>query len=696
MYEIKPFRFWCQKVLPLVYDDSLSYMELLCKIVTYLNNVINDVNQIPAYIQSLLTDEKLKEIFDEALDDLRAQLAVPNEGEKTTASADRSAGDLLWLNGKLIQITRDILAGTEYIEETDTEGITGNFVYVTFESLIGNLYELTTDNTTNLVYAINEVLSTLHSIAGDLDNLDTETKTNLVSAINEVLATANALAGDLNNLDTETKTNLVSAINEVYTKSITYQRHSVKEFGAKGDGTTDDTQAFITGLSLYDSLYVPEGHYVITSITIPKGKALYGDFSPEGSQKNGSWLYCTDTSTEAIILNDGCTIDGINFYYPNQTYNDSPTVYPATIKIGNGADRVTLTNIYLSNSYIGVDAQLSHEYLSIKRMYGYCIYKGIIDCNSTDIDRLETIHFNPNTLNQIYNSTTVGLYNQWCRTNGIAFILEHDDWILCFDLFCFGYSIGLQISETISSNPMGRAKFTNCGFDACGRTVYIIGASGKSHNGLVFDSCFFTANKSTNSSDSPQYESVRIDYAIDVTFNSCRFWNTLQGAIVSGHCSSLNVTSCFFEEIGTSGTSDTIYEAIYVTSDTTYCNISNNTFFFENYYCNAIHLKSQTYGVVNGNGFININSECTAIIVQSCNYLFLMFNTFQSVTTAFSFVSSNNITYSDENHIIHTRGGISTIPINSTNVYKGSFYINENQAPCFKDMNGNVHTITYT
>lgn len=37
------FRFWCQKVLPLVYDDSLSYYELLCKVVKYLNNTNEDV-----------------------------------------------------------------------------------------------------------------------------------------------------------------------------------------------------------------------------------------------------------------------------------------------------------------------------------------------------------------------------------------------------------------------------------------------------------------------------------------------------------------------------------------------------------------------------------------------------------------------------------------------------------------------------
>ncbi len=44
--QLRPFRFWCQKVLPLVYDESLSYYELLCKVVDYLNKTMEDVDQM--------------------------------------------------------------------------------------------------------------------------------------------------------------------------------------------------------------------------------------------------------------------------------------------------------------------------------------------------------------------------------------------------------------------------------------------------------------------------------------------------------------------------------------------------------------------------------------------------------------------------------------------------------------------------
>lgn len=43
---ISPFYFWCQKVLPLVFDDSLSYYEVLCKVRDILNNVIEYAKEL--------------------------------------------------------------------------------------------------------------------------------------------------------------------------------------------------------------------------------------------------------------------------------------------------------------------------------------------------------------------------------------------------------------------------------------------------------------------------------------------------------------------------------------------------------------------------------------------------------------------------------------------------------------------------
>lgn len=53
---MKPFRFWCQKVLPLVYDDSLSYYEVLCKVVDYINKLIETDKEIIQDVDALKAD----------------------------------------------------------------------------------------------------------------------------------------------------------------------------------------------------------------------------------------------------------------------------------------------------------------------------------------------------------------------------------------------------------------------------------------------------------------------------------------------------------------------------------------------------------------------------------------------------------------------------------------------------------------
>lgn len=51
--ELKHFKYWCYKVLPLVYDDSLSYYEVLCKCVDYINHLIDDNKAQGAELESL-------------------------------------------------------------------------------------------------------------------------------------------------------------------------------------------------------------------------------------------------------------------------------------------------------------------------------------------------------------------------------------------------------------------------------------------------------------------------------------------------------------------------------------------------------------------------------------------------------------------------------------------------------------------
>lgn len=71
---MKHFRFWCQKVLPLVYDDSLSYYEVLCKVVEYINKLIETDKEIFADIDALRAELKIVHEWIDNFDDNARQI----------------------------------------------------------------------------------------------------------------------------------------------------------------------------------------------------------------------------------------------------------------------------------------------------------------------------------------------------------------------------------------------------------------------------------------------------------------------------------------------------------------------------------------------------------------------------------------------------------------------------------------------
>lgn len=56
MNELTPFAFWCQKVMPAVLDDSLSFYEVLCKLTAKLNNAIETINGHSELIKTMQSE----------------------------------------------------------------------------------------------------------------------------------------------------------------------------------------------------------------------------------------------------------------------------------------------------------------------------------------------------------------------------------------------------------------------------------------------------------------------------------------------------------------------------------------------------------------------------------------------------------------------------------------------------------------
>lgn len=101
----EPFRFWCQKVLPLVYDDSLSYYELLCKVVNYLNKTMQDVSVMGGDITDIsIAYNQLQEYVNNYFTNLDVQEEINKKLEEMLNSGKLNNSLLTFFNGRTVII----------------------------------------------------------------------------------------------------------------------------------------------------------------------------------------------------------------------------------------------------------------------------------------------------------------------------------------------------------------------------------------------------------------------------------------------------------------------------------------------------------------------------------------------------------------------------------------------------------------
>lgn len=98
-----PLCVWVQRILPLVYDDSLSYYEVLAKVVEKINILINNNNNIPAYVKQVFNEfiesGQLEILVKQILDrqDIVVNVKYPPEGV-TAAHGDGATNDTVAFN----------------------------------------------------------------------------------------------------------------------------------------------------------------------------------------------------------------------------------------------------------------------------------------------------------------------------------------------------------------------------------------------------------------------------------------------------------------------------------------------------------------------------------------------------------------------------------------------------------------------
>ncbi|MCY3023218.1 MAG: glycosyl hydrolase family 28-related protein [Planctomycetota bacterium] len=302
---------------------------------------------------------------------------------------------------------------------------------------------------------------------------------------------------------------------------------NVRDFGAKGDGATDDTAAFQGALDAARKggggiVFAPAGKYLFKgNLKVPSAVTLEGTFRSvpahngirdKGLPKpgdDGTTLLVTagrgqETGEPFLSLTTNSTVKGLVIYYPDQDPKATPVAYPWAIAM-RGKNPAVL-DVELLNPYQGIDAT-ENERHNIRNVHGQPLRRGIVVDQVYDIGRIEDVHFNP------WWSCSEAVV-KFMVTEGEAFILGKTDWEYMVNCFSIIYKTGFRFTQ-FKHGP-GNVDLTQCGHDIAPCVVRV--EHSQPHAGIAFNNCQMMGTVEVL----PTNEGP-------VKFSNCGFWGVSPG-----------------------------------------------------------------------------------------------------------------------------------------------------------------------
>lgn len=181
-------RFWCQKVLPAVYDQSLSYYEVLCKLAAFLNKMLEELEKMQDNIDALhkaykdLQDWVNAEIarfeahMEQHFDDLTRELWNRFEEYKNNTNTtlqqwfnDYATNTTNNLNNKFNDFVNN--ANTRIDQMFNTYTSSTNNEFNTWKTDFTNQYNQWKDEVNGQISNINSNISSLTTRVATLENM---------------------------------------------------------------------------------------------------------------------------------------------------------------------------------------------------------------------------------------------------------------------------------------------------------------------------------------------------------------------------------------------------------------------------------------------------------------------------------------------------------------------------------------------
>lgn len=284
---------------------------------------------------------------------------------------------------------------------------------------------------------------------------------------------------------------------------------TVLQFGAKGDGTTDDVAAFQGAMNWCATqgggiVQVPVKAYFFgtgSALQIPgkvtlKGMAQ-GPFGGSSTPPTGLWgptMLVTNIGTPFIQMTgySGKVMD-LLFHYPNQVLPSAPTptAYPATIKVNAPWNDCMVSGITIINGYIGIDIQAGRT--RVQSCTLGCFFRDIMVDQAVDWVVIRDVHFQVMWNVFITPFVYPAAIDTWVLNNGIALVTGRVDSLVVSDCGMFSRYCFHQASDSaLAIAPKnGYGRFTNIDIDTC---AYGVLASSAAVPGFRYTNVDFGAN----------------------------------------------------------------------------------------------------------------------------------------------------------------------------------------------------------